>query len=458
MTYRSKVATVFLLGFFIDLITLFIGSVAYPTIGRSLHASVAELAWVSNGYILGLTLVIPLSAWLSQRIGARRVFLISLLLFSVATAGAALAPGLAALIAWRVIQGIGGGLIIPVGQALTWRLYPPRQRARLSAAVMLVGLLAPALSPSLGGLLVTTLSWRGIFMVSLPVSLLTLLLAACWIRCEPLPSTRPPLHAAGLLSGCGALAALLVGLTWISDPARRLQAVALLLTGGLLAALFIHSSRRHAHPLLPMHPGQLMRFSMLVYQCVPGMFIGISLIAMFYLQAQLGLTPVACGMLMLPWSLASGLAILLTGKHFNHTGPRPLIITGCLLQALGIVVLAQVTAPFPLPGLMMAFALMGAGGSLCSSTAQSSAFLETDDNALPHASALWTVNRQLSFCFGVALLSLLLDLLSAHLALHQAWRLTFYSAALISLLPILASFGVDNRAIVRRLSPCKESV
>ena len=101
MTYRSKVATVFLLGFFIDLITLFIGSVAYPTIGHSLHASVAELAWVSNGYILGLTLVIPLSAWLSQRIGARRVFLISLLLFSVATAGAGLAPSLAALIGWQ---------------------------------------------------------------------------------------------------------------------------------------------------------------------------------------------------------------------------------------------------------------------------------------------------------------------------------------------------------------------
>lgn len=155
MPYRIKVAIVYLLGFFVDLINMFIANVAYPSIGHALQASVGELAWVSNGYILGLTLVIPLSAWLAQRIGGRRVFLLSLTLFMLATTAAGYADSIGELVGWRVLQGMGGGLLIPIGQTLTYQLYRSHERAGLSAAIMLVGLLAPALSPALGGLLST---------------------------------------------------------------------------------------------------------------------------------------------------------------------------------------------------------------------------------------------------------------------------------------------------------------
>lgn len=119
MTYRSKVATVFLLGFFLDLINMFIASVAFPAMGRTLHASVGELAWVSNGYIAGLTTVLPFGARLSQQFGARRVFLLSLSLFSLGALAAGMADSLISLVMWRALQGMGGGLLIPLGQALT---------------------------------------------------------------------------------------------------------------------------------------------------------------------------------------------------------------------------------------------------------------------------------------------------------------------------------------------------
>lgn len=179
MTYRNKVATVFLLGFFLDLINMFIASVAFPAMGRTLHASVGELAWVSNGYIAGLTLVLPFSAWLSQQFGARRVFLLSLTLFSLGALAAGMADSLISLVMWRALQGMGGGLLIPLGQALTWQQFKPHERAKLSAAVMLVGLLAPACSPALGGVLVQSLSWRWVFFASLPIALLT----SGWPRC-----------------------------------------------------------------------------------------------------------------------------------------------------------------------------------------------------------------------------------------------------------------------------------
>ena len=192
MPYRIKVAIVYLLGFFVDLINMFIANVAYPSIGHALQASVGELAWVSNGYILGLTLVIPLSAWLAQRIGGRRVFLLSLTLFMLATAAAGYADSIGELVGWRVLQGMGGGLLIPIGQTLTYQLYRSHERAGLSAAIMLVGLLAPALSPALGGLIVDRLDWRWVFFANLPLAALALLLAALWLRPQaPDPQRRP---------------------------------------------------------------------------------------------------------------------------------------------------------------------------------------------------------------------------------------------------------------------------
>ena len=221
MTARSKVATVFLLGFFLDLINMFIASVAFPGMSRALNASVSELAWVSNGYIAGLTLVVPFSAWLTQRCGARRLFMLSLTLFSAAALACGLSDSLGSLIFWRALQGIGGGLLIPVGQSLTWQLFQPHERAKLSAAVMLVGLLAPACSPAAGGLLVETFSWRGVFLVSLPVALVTLALASVWLKNDDAPARSSrflhlPLLADPLLRFASAYPASLLALMWLA--------------------------------------------------------------------------------------------------------------------------------------------------------------------------------------------------------------------------------------------------
>lgn len=151
MTYRSKVAVVYLLGFFLDLINLFIASVAFPAMSVDLHTSISALAWVSNGYIAGLTLIVPFSAFLSRYLGARRLIMFSLILFSVAAAAAGFADSLHSLVFWRIVQGAGGGLLIPVGQALTWQQFKPHERAGVSSVVMMVALLAPACSPAIGG-------------------------------------------------------------------------------------------------------------------------------------------------------------------------------------------------------------------------------------------------------------------------------------------------------------------
>ncbi|EOK5536962.1 TPA: MFS transporter [Enterobacter kobei] len=397
MTYRSKVAVVYLLGFFLDLINMFIASVAFPAMAHAFDATPSALAWVSNGYIAGLTLVIPFSSVLTRRIGPKCVILLSLFLFSAASAAAGLSATLESLIAWRVLQGVGGGLLIPVGQALTWQQFKPHERARLSSAVMLVALLAPACSPAMGGVLVQTLSWRWIFFATLPVAIVTFVLGCLWLKHE-----QPAMKASRLLN-----------LPLLADP--------------------------------------LLRFSMLVYVCVPGIFIGVNVTGMYYLQSEANMTSGATGMLMLPWSVASFVAITATGRYFNRIGPRPLVVTGCLLQALGVLLLLSVspasTALLP----TLAFVLMGAGGSLCSSTAQSSAFLTTRREDMPDASALWNLNRQLSFFVGTLLLAQVLNLAQAWLPPLAAWHGMFIFAAGMTLLPVLYVFRLNITQVLTQL-------
>ena len=440
MTYRNKVTLVYLLGFFLDLINMFIASAAYPAIAQALHAPVAQLAWISNGYVAGLTIVIPASAWLTQRLGARRLILLALSLFSIATAACGWADSLGALVVWRTLQGAGGGLLIPVGQALAWPLFAKHERAALSCVVMLTGLLAPALSPVAGGLLAQSASWQGVFLASLPLALLALLLAFCWLKPDVVSAQKKPLDIAGLLTGTAGLFLLLFGLTRLSEADGDALAAASLAAGIMLMAFLVRRSRRHPTPLLNVGllSDPLLRFSMGVYQCVPGLFIGVSVVGMFYLQTVIGLSAALSGALMMPWSLASLLAICVTRRMFNHTGPRPLILIGCLLQACGILLLTRTGAAHT--PLFIAFFLMGAGGSLCSSTAQSSAFINTSDADMPDASALWNINRQLSFCFGVTLLCVTLNLLMRQMGPEAAYKTTFALAAALTLIPAVSAF------------------
>ncbi|MGU9822607.1 MFS transporter [Pseudomonas sp. LF090] len=391
MTYRSKVAWIFLFGFALDLVNMFVATVAYPDIARELHASVTQLAWISNAYMLGLTVIIPLSVWLAALMGERTLIAASLLLFAGASLMVGQASSIQTLIGWRTLQGLGGGLLIPVGQAMAYRHFPAAERSQLTARVMSVALLVPALSPALGGLTVDSLSWRWIFYANLPLALITLLLALLWIKPDALATERPALDVGSIFKQ-------------IRSP--------------------------------------MLRVAMLVYLFIPGVFIGTSLIAILYLRG-LGYDATQTGALMLPWALASALAIFLSKTLFNRCGPKPLLLAGMALQCIGILLLNQPA------WVIAAYALMGLGGSLCSSTAQTLAFLDIPAQRMGHASALWNINRQVSFCLGAAALSALLSAL-------DSFAITFTIAAALTLLPLFAVLRLDASRVRTLLHPANE--
>ena len=400
MAYRTKIAAVYLLSFALDLVNMFAVSIAYPQIGVDLQASVSQLAWIGNAYMLGLTLIILPSVWLAAVVGEKRLLLISLGVFTAATWGVAQATSIETLIGWRLLQGLGGGLLIPVGQAMVYREFRPHERARLTSVILLVALMVPALSPVLGGWVVEATSWRWVFYANLPLALIALILTQCWVR-SGTQSARPA-------------------------PVR-------------LATL--------AHPL----KSPLLRVAMLTYLCIPGIFIGTQLVSILYVH-QLGYGPAQTGALMLPWALASALGIALSRYRFNRWGPKPLLLAGMSAQALGIALLIQLQdGPLWLP--MALYALMGFGGSLCSSTAQNTAFIDVPAEHMAPASALWNLNRQLSFLLGPALMMGLFSALSSITSTSHAFALCFAIGAGMTLVPLIPALRLNTPRVLALLAP-----
>lgn len=453
MAYRSKVALVYLLGFALDLLNMFVASIAYPDIAQQLHASVTQLAWITNAYMLGLTLIIPLSVWLAARVGERRLILASLLLFGIGSALVAQAASIESLIGWRLLQGLGGGLLLPVGQALAYRQFPPSQRAHFTGVVLLVALMVPALSPAAGGLIVQALSWRWIFYLNLPVALLAIGLGLFWLKADQPSSERPTLDARGLLLAATALSLLLIAVSMLSKTDTRILGLFVLVLSVLTLCIYLRDGWRKPDAILDLQliKNPSLRLAMLIYLCVPGVFTGTHMIAVLYLH-NLGLGAAQIGALMLPWAAGSGVAIMFGKRCFNRLGPKPLLSAGMLLQCLGIVLLMRIEQPASTP-LIIAYGLMGLGGSLCSVSAQTLAFVGITPEKMGHSSALWNINRQLGFCLGAALLSSLLGALGG-----EGFRYCFLAAALLTLLPMVSVLRFDSTAVLALLTqtPLKE--
>lgn len=437
MTYRYRVATVFLAGFFIDCINIFMSAIALPDISRQLQVSESSVAWVANSYILGLTLIIPLSAWIASHWGARLTMMVSMVVFSAGALFAGLSSEFSGLITFRFIQGIGGGLLIPVGQALTFGLFGKDERARISTLVMAVALIAPAISPAAGGAIVDHLSWRWVFLCNIPFSLVTAGLAMCWIKSEKTRAQRPDI--AGLLLVSLALTALLLGMSLYASAASALLPLSLLAIGLLFAVLYVRHYRRKATPILDLSVlgNPRMRFSVLVYYAVPGIFTGVNLLNIFFLQQVLGWGASETGMLMMLYAGGSFCAMTLCGRLYNRVGAARLFLLGLCCHAAGIAMLALVSAQLSLPLLTLAYLLMGIGGGIGANTAQTTAMIDFEGEQLARASTIWNLNRQMSFSVGAALFTLLFNLLQQHTTSTAAYHRAFLIAAVLGVLPLL---------------------
>lgn len=437
MSYRYKIATVFLLGFFIDCINIFMSAIALPNIASSFSVSQSVVAWVTNAYILGLILIMPMSLWLASKLGNQKLLCYSMLLFSISICFIGFSESIYSLIFWRFIQGVAGGLLIPVGQALVYALFPNQERQRISTLIMVIALIAPAFSPAIGGMIIDSFDWRWVFLSNFPFSLLAAALAWLWIKkTENVSSEKPDIK--GLVIFNISLLSLLLSFSFYSDYHNALFAITSFLISVGMLIFYIRHAKKISYPVLNLQllKNKNLRNAFIVYYAVPGIFTGVNLLNIFNLQLNFGFNAKQTGLFMLLYATGALAAMISGGLLYQRLGKKSLLIIGITLHSLSIFLLFCISSTSPISFLVVAYLLMGMGGGLSANIAQISSLIDFSGQDLLQGSVLWNINRQVSFSVGTVVLISIYNLMSGSSDLLR-YQHTFLIAALLCLLSLI---------------------
>ncbi|WIF73337.1 MFS transporter [Proteus vulgaris] len=452
MTYRYQIAAIFLLGFFIDCINIFMSAIALPALADDMQISIVSVTWVSNSYILGLTLIIPLSHWLSQRFGIRALMVTSMLMFSLSVALVGSSDSFSELILWRFIQGVSGGLLIPIGQALTFQYFQGHERSKISTIIMAIALIAPAISPTLGGFIVDMASWRWVFYSNIPFSLLTAFLAFIWVK-EPLPKENTTPDIKGIILISLLIVSGLFALSAYGEYHSTLLALVIAVLSVCFAVLYYYHYRRHTSPVinLALLKNRNLSISIFIYYCIPGVFTGVNILAIFYLQQYLKFTAQGTGVFMLLYALGAFISMTISGVLYNKLGMKRLFVFALLLHSAGIALLIFVNSNTDILLLIIAYLVIGIGGGIGANTAQTTALYDFNSQKLVQASVIWNINRQVVFSVGATVVAMLFNIFSLFCLPQTAYNMTFLICALIGILPLTLLFTLKKKSIAQEI-------
>ncbi|MFI6826685.1 MDR family MFS transporter [Kribbella sp. NPDC050241] len=402
-----KLAGVLVLGALAPLLDSTIVNVAIHTLGTELRTGVSTVQWVSTAYLLALAIAIPITGWSANRFGAKRMWIVALALFLAGSMLCGVAWNIESLIAFRVIQGLGGGLMLPILQTLLFRAAGRERMGRLMAVVTLPALIGPILGPVIGGLMIAHLDWRWIFYVNVPICLAAIALAVRVLKPDPQP-TAAALDVTGLLLVSPALAGIIYGLTQVGTHGGFGHADVLLPIGIGIVLLIAFAVRRTDEPLIDLGLFRTRSFAAsttLLFLTGFALYGAMLLLPLFYQQAR-GESVVAAGLLLVPQGIGSLLART-AGGLTDRFGPRPVVFAGILLTVAG-------TIPFAFAGtaywlLAVALVVRGAGLSAVSLSVMVGAFRDLEPRQIPDGSSTTRIMQQLGGAFGAATLAVVLQ-------------------------------------------------
>lgn len=385
-------------------------AVALAHLAEETGASLPVIQWVSTGYTLALATVIPAAAWAIARYGARSVFLAAIGVFTVGSLLVATAWDAPSLIAFRVVQGLGGGFVMPAAMTLALRSAPPSDRGRVMSLLGLPILVGPVLGPPLGGWLLDTLSWRWIFLVNLPIGLFAL-----WLGRRNLPvlpgDTSARLDRTGLLLLAPAMALLVLGTSLAEGSLVDARALVPIGAGLMLLTAFARHALRHAAPLLKVRLLGLRATgggALLLVLFAGGYFSTLVLVPLFF-QVTRGESATTTGLLMVPQAILAGISIQVAGRLIDRVPPIRVIATGITLAVIGYggftLQLAADASYWTLVP-FLALGTTGAGATMLPTITQ--ATRDLDDGDIPSGSTIINVLNQLATSVTTAAVTVLL--------------------------------------------------
>lgn len=451
LDYKWIVAIAFILGIFMDILDTTIVNVALPAIAEDFGVNDSSIQWIVTGYLLSLAVWIPVSGWLGDTFGTKRVFIFALSAFTIGSVLCATAWNLEALIFFRVVQGIGGGMMTPVGSAMLFRAFPPNERAAASAVMVVPIAIAPATGPVLGGILVDQLSWHWIFLINIPIGIIGVIFCALMLRNEKQAAPGGFDKAGFILSATG-LPILLYGIS--EGPTKGWGSTIVLgsiAIGVILLSLLVIVELRIPEPMLSLRlfGDRMFRNANLANFMQSAGLIGVLFLLPLLLQQLRGISATQSGLATFPQAIGVIAMSQVSTRLYPKVGPRRMMFVG----GLGIAVL---TAAFLLIDLETSLwwirALMFTRGlffSLSLVPIQAATYSTIKPADQGRASSLFQTNRQVASSVGVAILATVLaQQMTAHTSgatspeQFQAGALSAYhdAFAIAVVLAILASF------------------
>jgi EmrB/QacA subfamily drug resistance transporter len=459
--YKWIVASVFVCGMFIDILDATIVNVAIPTFAVEFNASTASIEWIVLGYLLSLAVWIPASGWIGDRVGTKKTFLTALALFTIASAMCGQAQSLRELVLFRVLQGVGGGMLVPVGTAMLFRAFPPIERAKASTVLIIPTVVAPALGPVLGGWLVTNVSWRWIFYVNLPVGIVGFLVGFFFLR-ENREENAGPFDVPGFVLSGGGLALVLYAISrgpevgW-SSP----QIIVTGLVGVLMFALLIVVELRVPYPMLALrlYNDRMFRTANIVLTLTYGSFIGVLFLLPLFLQQLRGLSAFESGLTTFPQAIGVIISSQLVGRMYHRVGPRRLIFFGMLGMALVTAPLIFVDLGTNLWWIRVIMLFRGICMAFAFVPMQAATYANITPADTGRASAIYSTQRQVAAALGVATLATVLISRTEVVGALGGFHAAFFVGTLLIVLAALSGLMIhdeDAAATMRPREPAPE--
>jgi EmrB/QacA subfamily drug resistance transporter len=463
---KVAVAVVYICAMLMNSIDSTVVTVALPTLGREFNVDSAGIEAIIVGYLVSLAVFIPASGWLGDRFGHKRILLVALAIFVIASALCGVATSLDQLILFRVLQGAGGGMLTPVGLALLFRTFPPEERVNVARILMFATIIGPAAGPILGGFMIEHFSWRWIFYVNLPVGIIALTFGVLFLHDHP-ERVDDPFDVPGFVLAGGGFAFFMYALSegtskgWASP---RILATGL--AGTALLVIFVIVELRTPRPMVQLRVlgNRLFRRTMTVSLFATAGFLGTLFTIPLFLQEGRGVSPLTSGLTVFPEAIGVVTATQVVARIYPRIGPSRLMSGGLVLVSVVLTAVSFLDFNVNLWLFRALMFFLGSGMACIFVSNQAAALATISREETGRASMLYMVQRQIGAATGVAVLSSVLMLVGAQhttatgttVADLDGYRAAFLVAAALALVgAILATRVPDEDAAATMRHPPK---